>query len=75
MRTRAQVPSPPPTVLSEADDGGKGGRILRCTIPRKERGYVWQPTVTHHFQCGGRCGGLLLRIPAGGGTGGGQEQR
>ena len=26
------------TVLGEAEDGGEGGRVLRCTLPRRERG-------------------------------------
>ena len=57
------------TVFSEAEDGGKGRRVLQCTIPQIERGDPGQPTVAHHFQCGGRRGGLPLVIPAGGGTG------
>ena len=26
------------TVLGEAEDGGEGRRVLRCTLPRRERG-------------------------------------
>ena len=32
----AQVPSPSPTVLDEAEDGGEGGRVLRCTLAQRE---------------------------------------
>ena len=66
----SQGPSPPPKVLGEAEDGGAGGRVLRSTLPRRERGYPGQPTFTHNFQCGVILGGLPLEIPAGGGTGG-----
>ena len=65
-----QIPSPPPTLSIEDEDCGGGGRLLRCTLPQKYRGYPGQHTVAHHFQCGGRCGGLPLGIPSGGGTGG-----
>ena len=41
----------------------------------RERGERGRPTVVHHFQCGGRRGGLPLVIHACGGTGGRQEQR
>ena len=71
----AQGPSPPSTVLSESEGGGKSGRVLRCTLPRRERGYPERPTVAHNFQCGGRCGGSPLGIPACGGTVGGLEQQ
>ena len=33
----AQGPSPPPTVLGEAEDCGEGGRVLWCTLLRRER--------------------------------------
>ena len=68
----------PPPVLGEAKDCGTGRRVIRSTLPRRERGYPGQPTVAHHFQYGGRRGGSPLGIPAGGGTGGtggGRKQR
>ena len=63
----AQGPLPPLVVLGEAEDGGKGGRVLQCTLPWRERGDPEQPTVAHHFQCDGRHSGLPLVIPTGGG--------
>ena len=69
----AQVPSSPPPVFGKAEDLGEGGRVLRCTLPRRERGYPGQPTVAHYFQCGGRRGGFPMVVPAGGGTGGRRE--
>ena len=69
----AQVHLPPPTVLVEAEYGGAGRRVIRSTLPRRERGYPGQPTVSHHFQCGGRRGGFPLGIPSGGRTGGGRK--
>ena len=71
----SQGPSPPPTVLGKADCGGEGGSVLWFTLPHRERGYPGRLTAAHHFQCGGRCGGLPPEIPAGGGTGGGREKR
>ena len=73
-----QGPLSPTKVLGEAEDGGKDGRVPRCTLPQRERGYPGQPTVSHHLKCGVRCGGLPLGIPAGGGTqgtGGGQGKQ
>ena len=64
----SQGPSPPPTVLDKAEDGGKGGRVIRCTLPQREGCYPGQPTVSHHFQCDGRRGGSPLGIPSDGGT-------
>ena len=65
----SQGPSPPLTVLVEVEDSGEGRRVLRCTLPRIERGDPGRPAVTHHFKCRGRRGGLPLGIPAVGGTG------
>ena len=65
----SQVPSPPPTVLGEFEDGGNGEGVIQCTLLQRERCDPGRTTVSHHFQCGGRRGGLPLGIPAGGGTG------
>ena len=34
------VPSPPPKVLGEAEDGGGCGSLLRSTLPQRERGVI-----------------------------------
>ena len=70
----AQGPFPPLTVLGKAEYCGVGGRLLRSTLLRLERGYSGRPTITHYFQYGGRRGGLTLVISAGGGKGGGRKQ-
>ena len=58
-----------PTVLGEVEGDGKGGRVLRCILSRRDRGDLGRSTVAHHFQCGGRLGGLTLGVPADGITG------
>ena len=72
-----QVHSPPPSVLGEAEDIGEGGRVLQCTLMRRERGDPGRTTVTYHFKCAGRRGGSSLGIPDGGGTGrtGGRQEQ
>ena len=34
----AKGPLPPLIVSGKAEDGGKGGRVLRCNLPQRERG-------------------------------------
>ena len=36
-----QGPSTPPTLLGEDGDGGEVGRVMWCTLPRRERGDPW----------------------------------
>ena len=52
----------------------RAGGLLRRTLPWRERGHPWRPTVAHHFQFGGVRGGLPLGIP-GVGTGGGIQKQ
>ena len=47
-------------VLEQIHDGGKGGRVLRDWIQGREGRDTGRPTVTHHLQCGGGCGGPPL---------------
>ena len=69
----SQGPLPSLKVLGEVEDGGTGGRVLRSTLPQRERGHPGRPTVAHHFQCGDGRSGLSLGIP-GGVTGRGRYQ-
>ena len=57
--------SSPLDLLEAADDGGKGGRVLRGGFQGVLRSDAGRPALPHHFQCGGGCGGVAL----GGGNG------
>ena len=70
-----QVPLPHPQVLVETPDCGTGGRVLRRTLPWRERRIAGGPTISHHIFCSDERSGLSLIIFDGINIYGGKQQQ
>ena len=56
-----------PEILDSADDGSEGGQVLRGVVYGGFGCDSGRPAISHHFQCGGGCGGASLGVRDGGG--------
>ena len=59
----------PPDILESAENGSEGGRVLQGGFYGGSGNDIGIPTISHHFRCGGRCGGASLGVRDGGGHG------
>ena len=68
IRYGTPIMSDPLDILESAEDGGKGGRVLRSGVHRCSGSEAGRPIILHHFQRSDGCGSESLGVSNGGGS-------
>ena len=69
IRCRTSIVPAPPDILGSAEDGGKGGRLLRVGVSGIQGRDAVVPNIPQHLQHNFGCGGATLCRSDGGESG------